>query len=93
MTGFTHSQSTQFGTATFWQITDIHIVINGITPNMTITMSGYASQADAYAGVYQPLGVIQLPVGPVAIAAFFATAQSNFTAFITNVWPDAVFVP
>lgn len=59
---------------------------------MIITMSGWGSQADAYAGCYAPLGTVQLPLGPTQIAAFFSTAQANITAFIESVWPDAVFL-
>lgn len=96
MPGFSHSQSTPFGTATFWQVGKISIALppNPTLGNasMIITMIGWSSQADAYAGAYQPLGEIQLPLGPAQIAAFFSTAQANITAFIESVWPDATYL-
>jgi hypothetical protein len=96
MPGFAHNQTTPFGTATFWQISKIAITLgsNPVAPNpsMLITVSGWTSQADAYSGQYEPLGAIDLPVGPTQIAAFFATANSNFVSFIESVWPDATYL-
>lgn len=54
-------------------------------------MAGYASESDANAGVYEPMGVIQVTLSAIQIGAFFATAQSNLIAFVTAMWPDAVF--
>jgi hypothetical protein len=92
MSGFSHTQATQYGTANFWQLTDIHIVITDGVPTMTMTMLGYASQSDAESDSFQPLGTVILTLYPSQVAAFFATAQANINAFITSTWSDAVYV-
>jgi hypothetical protein len=93
MSGFSHTEATTYGTANFWQMSDIHIVMTQGVPTMTLTMLGYASQSDAESNLFRPLGSDVFTLTAAQIPMFFASAQTNITGFLTSVWPDAVFVP
>lgn len=95
--GYANVYPTSFGDANFWVVTDLHMIVDveGGAATMSVTLSGYPSQAAADASK-MAMGKYTFMMTQQQFATSFSVAQPSVQAAILAsdpAWSTATYVP
>jgi|SRR3954468_812977 len=95
--GYANIFSTPYGDASFWVVTDLHLVVDvqAGSATMSVTLSGYPTQAAADAGMLA-MGKYTFVMTQEQFVAAFSSAHVSVEAAIVAsdpAWAGATYVP